>query len=114
SSDSRQHPIFIDPSAWTLFWRRFSRTSSTLGLIDQPRFKGASSSWPNPPHERLREGAFRRRGDQAIMNLKERTYLCYVSVLRIYVGYYMLHQGIGKFQRNFPKGDWVGRQIGEV
>jgi len=48
------------------------------------------------------------------MNLKERTYLCYVSVLRIYVGYYMLHQGIGKFQRNFPKGDWVGRQIGEV
>jgi thiosulfate dehydrogenase [quinone] large subunit len=48
------------------------------------------------------------------MNLKERTYLWYLSVLRIYVGYYMLLQGIRKFQRNFPKGDWVGRQIGEI
>jgi thiosulfate dehydrogenase (quinone) large subunit len=48
------------------------------------------------------------------MNLQERTYLWYLSVLRIYVGYYMLWQGIGKFQRNFPKGDWVGRQIGEI
>ncbi len=48
------------------------------------------------------------------MNLKERTYLWYISVLRIYVGYYLFWQGIRKFQRNFPKGDWVGRQIGDV
>lgn len=51
---------------------------------------------------------------QATMNLKERTYLWYISVLRIYVGYYLLWQGFRKFQRNFPKGDWVGRQIGDV
>ena len=48
------------------------------------------------------------------MNLKERTYLWYLSVLRIYVGYYLLWQGIRKFQRNFPKGDWIGRQIGDI
>ena len=48
------------------------------------------------------------------MNLKERTYLWYLSVLRIYIGYYMLWQGLRKFQRNFPKGDWVGRQIGDI
>jgi len=48
------------------------------------------------------------------MNLRERTYLWYLSVLRIYVGYYLFFQGIGKFQRNFPKGDWIGRQIGDV
>jgi len=48
------------------------------------------------------------------MNLKERTYLWYISVLRIYVGYYLLWQGIRKFQRDFPKGDWIGRQIGDL
>lgn len=48
------------------------------------------------------------------MNLKERTYLWYLSVLRIYVGYYLLWQGIRKFQRDFPKGDWIGRQIGDL
>jgi uncharacterized membrane protein YphA (DoxX/SURF4 family) len=48
------------------------------------------------------------------MNLKERTYLWYISVLRIYVGYYLLWQGFRKFQRSFPKGDWVGRQIGDI
>jgi NADH dehydrogenase len=48
------------------------------------------------------------------MNLKERTYLWYLSVLRIYVGYYLFFQGIGKFHRNFPKGDWIGRQIGDI
>jgi uncharacterized membrane protein YphA (DoxX/SURF4 family) len=26
----------------------------------------------------------------------------------------MLTQGIRKFQRDFPKGDWVGRQIGDL
>jgi uncharacterized membrane protein YphA (DoxX/SURF4 family) len=48
------------------------------------------------------------------MNLKERSYLCYLSVLRIYVGYYLLFQGIRKFQRDFPKGDWIARQIGDL
>ena len=48
------------------------------------------------------------------MNLKERTYLWYLSVLRIYVGYYLFFQGIRKFQRDFPKGDWIGRQIGDI
>jgi len=48
------------------------------------------------------------------MNLRERTYLFYLAILRIYIGYYMLIQGIRKFQRDFPKGDWVGRQIGDV
>jgi thiosulfate dehydrogenase [quinone] large subunit len=48
------------------------------------------------------------------LNLRERTYLWYLAVLRIYVGYYMLLQGVRKFQRDFPKGDWIGRQIGDL
>lgn len=48
------------------------------------------------------------------MNLKERTYLWYFSILRIYVGYYLFFQGVRKFQRDFPKGDWIGRQIGDI
>lgn len=48
------------------------------------------------------------------MNFKERTYLWYISVLRIYIGYYLFFQGIRKYQRNFPKGDWIGRQIGDI
>jgi uncharacterized membrane protein YphA (DoxX/SURF4 family) len=48
------------------------------------------------------------------MNLKERTYLWYIAILRIYIGYYLLFQGIRKFQRDFPKGDWIGRQIGDL
>ena len=48
------------------------------------------------------------------MNLKEKTYLWYVAILRIYIGYYFLQQGIRKFQRDFPKGDWIGRQIGDL
>jgi uncharacterized membrane protein YphA (DoxX/SURF4 family) len=48
------------------------------------------------------------------MNLKERTYLWHISLLRIYIGYYLLYQGYRKFQRDFPNGDWVGRQIGDV
>ena len=45
---------------------------------------------------------------------KERTYLWYIALLRIYIGYYMLQQGIRKFQRDFPRGDWIGRQIGDL
>jgi thiosulfate dehydrogenase [quinone] large subunit len=48
------------------------------------------------------------------MNLKERTYLWYIALLRIYIGYYFLQQGIRKFQRDFPHGDWIGRQIGDL
>jgi thiosulfate dehydrogenase [quinone] large subunit len=48
------------------------------------------------------------------MNLREHTYLWYLAVLRIYVGYYMLLQGVRKFQRDFPKGDWIDRQIGDL
>src|SRR5262245_41505974 len=48
------------------------------------------------------------------MNLKERTYLWYIALLRIYIGYYLLQQGIRKFQRDFSHGDWVGRQIGDL
>ncbi|HSK29837.1 MAG TPA: DoxX family protein [Candidatus Limnocylindria bacterium] len=48
------------------------------------------------------------------MNLKERTYLGYIAVLRIYVGYYLLWQGVRKYQRDFPKSDWIGRQIGDL
>jgi thiosulfate dehydrogenase [quinone] large subunit len=48
------------------------------------------------------------------MNLKERTYLWYIALLRIYIGYYFLHQGIRKYQRDFARGDWIGRQIGHL
>ena len=48
------------------------------------------------------------------MNLKERTYLGYIAILRIYVGYYFLWQGYWKYERNFPTGDWIGRQIGDI
>lgn len=48
------------------------------------------------------------------MNFSERTYLWYIALLRLYVGYYLLYQGIRKYQRGFPHGDWVGRQIGDL
>lgn len=48
------------------------------------------------------------------MNLRERTYLWYIALLRIYIGYYFLQQGIRKFQRDFPHGDWIARQIGDL
>jgi uncharacterized membrane protein YphA (DoxX/SURF4 family) len=48
------------------------------------------------------------------MNFSERTYLWYIALLRLYVGYYLLYQGIRKYQRGFPQSDWVGRQIGDL
>jgi thiosulfate dehydrogenase [quinone] large subunit len=48
------------------------------------------------------------------MNLRERTYLWYLVLLRIYVGYYLSTQGYRKFQRDFAKSDWIGRQIGDI
>src|SRR3954470_4163847 len=51
---------------------------------------------------------------RGLLNLQARTYLWYISLLRIYVGYYLLWQGIRKYQRDFTKGDWIGRQIGDI
>lgn len=48
------------------------------------------------------------------MNLSERTYLWHVVLLRLWIGYYMLQQGINKYRRDFPHGDWIGRQIGDL
>lgn len=48
------------------------------------------------------------------MNFKQTTYLWYVALPRIYIGYYFLQQGVRKFQRDFPHGNWIGRQIGEM
>ena len=48
------------------------------------------------------------------MNLKERTYLWYVVLLRLWIGYYLLQQGIRKYQRDFPHIDWIKAQIDEL
>jgi NADH dehydrogenase len=48
------------------------------------------------------------------MNLKERTYLWYLVPLRLYVGYYLLNQGIGKYRREFARSNWIGSQIGDL
>jgi len=48
------------------------------------------------------------------MNLKEKTSLWHVVILRVYIGYYLLYQGIRKFLRDFPGSDWVSRQIGDL
>ena len=48
------------------------------------------------------------------MNLKERTYLWYIVILRLYIGYYLLQQGILKYLRGFPQSDWINRQIGDL
>ena len=37
------------------------------------------------------------------MNLKERTYLWYLAVLRIYVGYYMFPKASENFSAIFPR-----------
>lgn len=48
------------------------------------------------------------------MNLKEKTYLGYIVLLRLYIGYYLLYQGIRKYQRDFAHQDWIVRQIGDL
>ncbi len=48
------------------------------------------------------------------MNLKKKTYLWYVVILRLYVGYYLLKQGTLKYVRDFPESDWIHRQIGNL
>jgi thiosulfate dehydrogenase [quinone] large subunit len=49
-----------------------------------------------------------------MMNLGERTYLWHVVLLRLWIGYYLLNQGIRKYLRDFPHRDWITRQIGEL
>lgn len=48
------------------------------------------------------------------MNLRERTCLWYLSILRIYLGYYFRCQGFRKSRRSFPEGNWIDRQIGDI
>ncbi|HEY3303695.1 MAG TPA: DoxX family protein [Candidatus Binatia bacterium] len=48
------------------------------------------------------------------MNLSERTYLWHVVLMRLWIGYYMLYQGIRKYSRDFPHTDWIGTQIGDL
>ncbi|MGH7843624.1 MAG: DoxX family membrane protein [Candidatus Binatia bacterium] len=48
------------------------------------------------------------------MNLKEKTYLGYVVLLRLWIGYYLLQQGVNKYLRDFPHRDWFSRQIGNL
>jgi len=48
------------------------------------------------------------------MNLSERTYLWHIVLLRVWIGYYLLQQGVKKFLGDFPHRDWIGRQIGNL
>lgn len=48
------------------------------------------------------------------MNLKEKTYIGYLAILRVWIGYYLLQQGSSKFFGDFPRRDWITRQIGNV
>lgn len=48
------------------------------------------------------------------LNASERTYLAYLIPLRLWIGGYLLYQGIRKYLRDFPPSDWIGRQIGDL
>ena len=48
------------------------------------------------------------------LNLGEKTCLGYVVILRVWIGSYMLYQGIRKFMRDFPNSGWIDRQIGKL
>jgi thiosulfate dehydrogenase [quinone] large subunit len=48
------------------------------------------------------------------VNLKERTYLAYGVLLRLWIGYYLLQQGVNKYVRDFPQRDWFTGQFGNV
>ena len=48
------------------------------------------------------------------MNLTEKTYLWHVVILRVWIGYYLLQEGSGKFLSDFPHRDWIRRQIGDL
>ena len=46
--------------------------------------------------------------------MNQTTYLWHLIPLRLWIGYYMANQGARKFERDFPHGDWIKRQIGEL
>ncbi|OGQ78812.1 MAG: hypothetical protein A3F90_15255 [Deltaproteobacteria bacterium RIFCSPLOWO2_12_FULL_60_19] len=46
--------------------------------------------------------------------MKETTYLWHIVPLRLWIGYFLLQQGTRKFERDFPQGDWITRQIGNL
>jgi hypothetical protein len=48
------------------------------------------------------------------MNLKEKTALWPIVILRLYIGSYLLRQGILKYIRQFSQTDWINRQLGDV
>ncbi len=48
------------------------------------------------------------------MNLKAKTYLWPIVILRLYIGYYFFQQGTSKYSRHFPQTDWVNRQLGDL
>src|SRR3990167_1381834 len=48
------------------------------------------------------------------LNLGEKTCLGYVVILRVYIGSYLLYQGIRKYLRDFPHSGWIERQIGKL
>jgi thiosulfate dehydrogenase [quinone] large subunit len=47
------------------------------------------------------------------LNLGEKTSLGYIVILRVWIGSYLLYQGIRKFLRDFPNSGWINRQIGK-
>ena len=48
------------------------------------------------------------------LNLGEKTCLGYIVILRVWIGSYLLYQGIRKFLRDFPNSGWTNRQIGKL
>ena len=48
------------------------------------------------------------------LNASERTYLAYLIPLRLWIGGYLLYQGIRKYLRDFPRADWIKAQIGDL
>ena len=48
------------------------------------------------------------------LNASERTYLAYLIPLRLWIGGYLLYQGIRKYLRDFPHADWIKAQIGDL
>ena len=46
--------------------------------------------------------------------MSERTPLWHIVPLRLWIGYYMLQQGVNKYLRDFPNSDWIARQIGDL
>ena len=48
------------------------------------------------------------------LNVGEKTYLWCVVPLRLWIGGYLLYQGIRKYLRDFPHADWIKAQIGDL